>query len=72
MIEKYFSYDGVGPTDEQWKRLIAVQAALEIAKESAGAPTAYDRSNKVENDLDFAAKNIEALADAIQTALDKE
>lgn len=34
MLEKYYAYTGV-ITESQWKRLIAVQAALEVAKESA-------------------------------------
>ncbi|CAH3773908.1 hypothetical protein GQR15_17895 [Escherichia coli] len=71
MLEKYYAYTGV-ITESQWKRLIAVQAALEVAKESARATTAFVRSDKVENDLDYAAKKIEILADAIQSALDKE
>ncbi|MBW4220665.1 hypothetical protein JW314_11925 [Enterobacter roggenkampii] len=71
MLEKYYAYNGEY-TEKQWKRLIAVQAALEVAKESARATTAFSRSDKVENDLDFAAKKIEALADAIQSALEQE
>ena len=63
MLEKYYAYNGQ-MTESQWKRLIAVQAAR--------ATTACVRSDKVENDLDFAAKKIEVLADAIQSALDIE
>lgn len=60
MLEKYYAYTGV-ITESQWKRLIAVQAALEVAKESARATTAFVRSDKVENDLDYAAKKLKFL-----------
>lgn len=70
MLEKYYAL-GTGMSDSQWKRLIAVQAALEVAKESARASTSYVHGDKMENDLAYAAKYIEVLADSIQAALDK-
>ncbi|HCJ7431307.1 hypothetical protein [Citrobacter werkmanii] len=71
MLEKYYAYNGEY-SEKEWKRLVAVQAALEVAKASAVAPTACVRSDKVENDLEYAAKKIAVLADAIQSALEKE
>nr|WP_071986428.1 hypothetical protein [Yersinia aldovae] len=57
------------PTDAQKKRLLAVQAALEIAKASANAADANARTDKVEEDLKHASKGVAGLADAIQAAL---
>ncbi|MCQ6677977.1 hypothetical protein NO393_17915 [Escherichia coli] len=51
------------------KRIIAVNAALEIIKATLSAPT--DAKN-VDFDLGVAAKHIAPLADAIQAAIDKE
>jgi len=73
MIGRYF-LSGVAAqatTDEQHKRLVALQAALEIAKASASAPGANGRSDKVEEDLKYAAKEIHTLADSIRAYLDK-
>jgi hypothetical protein len=55
---------------EKAKRLLAVQAALEIAKASALSADASVHS-RMDDDMEKAAKNIEALADAIQKALEK-
>ncbi|MEY8769008.1 hypothetical protein AB6T85_00945 [Erwinia sp. ACCC 02193] len=72
MLEDYFSKNTpVGVTQEQKQRLLAVQAALELAKASAGASGANTRTDKVEEDLKHAAEKIETLADAIQKALSK-
>lgn len=71
MLEKYYEHDG-WDDEIKWKRLIAVQAALEVAKESARSGSQAARSDKVENDLVYTAKEIGTLADAIQTALAKE
>lgn len=70
MLEKYFGSD-LQSSPEQKKRLLAVQAALEIAKSSASSSTAANRVDKVEYDLKSTAAEVEALADAIQTALGK-
>jgi hypothetical protein len=73
MIEKYF-LSGVAaqaPTDEQHKRLVALEAALEIAKASASAPGANGRTDKVEQDLKYSAKEIHNLANSIRAYLDK-
>ncbi|HDR2474767.1 TPA: hypothetical protein QCI26_004517 [Enterobacter soli] len=69
MLESYFGSAGVSREDKQ--RLLAVQAALEIAKASAGASGANARADKVEEDLKYAAEKIGPLADAIQEALAK-
>lgn len=67
MLENYFwESDG----REKSKRLIAVQAALEIAKSSVSASSSYT-GVKTGADLDFVAEKIEALADALQKALEK-
>lgn len=70
MVLNYFDYQDGPKTEEQHKRIIAMAAALEIAKASASAPSTAGRSDKVENDLIFAAKEINTLAKAIQTFLD--
>ncbi|WP_215846729.1 hypothetical protein [Candidatus Pantoea bituminis] len=58
-------------TNERRKRLLAVQAAVEIAKASVSASSEHPRSDRVEDSLKGAADKIEYLADAIQRALDK-
>ncbi|WP_313624872.1 hypothetical protein [Kosakonia sp.] len=68
MLESYF---GSSATREQKQRILAMQAALEIAKSSAGASVANSRPDKVEQDLKYAAEQIERLADAIQTGMNK-
>ncbi|CAI0826586.1 hypothetical protein [Serratia entomophila] len=70
MLEYYFGSD-LKSSPEQKKRLLAVQAALEIAKSSASSSVAANRVDKVEYDLKSTAAEIEALADAIQKALEK-
>ncbi|ORM73344.1 hypothetical protein HA48_10045 [Pantoea wallisii] len=67
MLENYFGTDDV--TDENKKRLLAVQAALEIAKAAVAAPTS-NSSVKSGYDLDNVAKRVADLADAIQDALE--
>ncbi|HEN3609171.1 TPA: hypothetical protein U5E44_002367 [Yersinia enterocolitica] len=68
MLDSYFGVGAI-PTAEQKKRLLAVQAALEIAKASANAAGANARTDKVEEDLKHASKGVAGLADAIQAAL---
>lgn len=63
MLENYFK-NGLATTDDRTQRLLAVQAALEIAKASANAGNGVMHS-----DLDQAAERIGKLADAIQAAL---
>jgi len=66
MLEGYFDLDGA--TGDQFlkkhKRLLAVQAALEIAKSNSA-------SQYVTNDLDAVKSYISDVADAIQIALEK-
>lgn len=52
------------------RKVIAMAAALEIAKASAGSATAKTHSDKVAHDLNYASQNIEALANAIQRYID--
>lgn len=70
MLEGYFGLPKDGTNTEQWKRYLAVQAALEIAKASAAATSQYDGYAKVQNDMRYLTDNISKLADAIQYALD--
>lgn len=69
MLEKYLVLGGFNTTPEQ-KRVIAVNAALEIAKASVGNWNASAYS-KVDDDLQHVAKEISNLADAIQAAIEK-
>ncbi|MCB5326164.1 hypothetical protein [Yersinia intermedia] len=57
-------------TTENHDRLIAVRAALEIAKASVGSTGAGTQS-KVSADLKAVANELNTLADAIQEALAK-
>ncbi|WP_144815126.1 hypothetical protein [Enterobacter sp. DE0047] len=70
MIDKYLVFGGLKSTPEQ-KRLVAVEAALEIAKASVGS-TGAGTNSKVAADLKAVANEISGLADAIQAALEKK
>lgn len=59
-------------TIKEHKRLVAVSAALEIAKASSSASTNHAGPSKVKADLLYAASEIFRLADAIQDALESE
>lgn len=52
------------------RRVLAVAAALEIAKVSASA-SGRTHSDKVADDLQYAAQHIEKLADAILAVIEK-
>ncbi|EQC1054021.1 hypothetical protein ABN357_05755 [Providencia rettgeri] len=68
MLEDYYAHDGYDD-EAKHKRLLAVQAALEIAKASASSsPPTY---GNMSNDLTAAAEHIGNLADAIQAAISK-
>ncbi|MBK4770988.1 MAG: hypothetical protein FT726_15265 [Pantoea sp. Morm] len=73
MLEGYYDLDGERGTNvaTNRKRLLAMQAALEIAKASAGAAAGQANDSKLKFDLRHATEAIESLADAIQKALDK-
>lgn len=70
MLEGYF--DNSADTDEEaltlTQRLLAVQAALEIAKASVGSTDAATAC-KTDLDLKYVTEQISGLADAIQEAL---
>lgn len=68
MLENYYK-SGTIKTDDETKRLIAVQAALEIAKASVSANTADSNNSKALWDLKHVTQEINALADSIQAAL---
>lgn len=67
MLENYYK-SGPIKTDDETKRLIAVQAALEIAKASVGSSDGADAC-KTDLELKYVAEQISGLADAIQEAL---
>lgn len=72
MLQGYFKSTDGSVSDEQHKKIIAMNAALEVAKASAAAQTACARSDKVENDLKYAAQEVATLAEAIQAYMDAE
>ncbi len=71
MLENYFSQVAKDQAEaiKLNQRLLAVQAALEIAKASVSSSTAIS-GIKSDFDLDNVTKKIGALADAIQGALE--
>lgn len=69
MLDNYFGSTAMS-TVEQRKRLLAVQAALEIAKASASTATSFSGTDKVKYDLTCVEAIVSDLADAIQYALD--
>lgn len=69
MLEDYFSKNTpVGVTQEQKQRLLAVQAALELAKASVGGSDA-STGTRTDSELKYVAELVSPLADAIQNAL---
>ena len=68
MLENYYYQSGSQTTPEK-KRLIAVQAALEIIKTSASASTADSNNSKLRWDIEYATASLDTLADAIQESL---
>ncbi|MGR7806248.1 hypothetical protein ACU6ZY_20205 [Klebsiella aerogenes] len=73
MLENYFAQAAKDQAEaiKLNQRLLAVQAALEIAKAAVGATGAGVQS-KVTPDLKAVSSGINELADAIQAALDKK
>lgn len=73
MLEGYFDLDFFEGDDllRAKKRLLAVRAAVEIAKASVSATSQHPRSDRVEDSLAGVEKQIKSLADAIQEALDE-
>lgn len=70
MLQGYYNSTDGRVSDENHKRILAMNAALEIAKASASASTALARGDKVECDLKSAAEEIATLASAIQSFMD--
>ncbi|MFJ5459003.1 hypothetical protein ACIPT0_17210 [Pectobacterium sp. CHL-2024] len=70
MLDNYFA--GTSKTEEEAitkaQRLLAVQAALEIAKASVGSSDVA-ASCKTDVELKYVAQHVSGLADAIQEAL---
>lgn len=73
MLEGYFDLDGATGADavENKKRLLAVQAALEIAKAAVSSSTA-NSGIRSQMDLRNVSQEVATLADAIQDALEPE
>lgn len=73
MLKDYFLNDKLTSEEyvERYKRLIAVQAAYELAKASASSAGGDAGAHKLKFDLEHATVNITKLADAIQEALEK-
>ncbi|MGS4820042.1 hypothetical protein ACN4GA_13585 [Raoultella terrigena] len=67
MLEEYF---GNAATAEEKKRLLAVQAALEISKAAVSSSTA-NSGIRSQMDLRNVAQEGASLADAIQDALEE-
>ncbi|MDU6686668.1 MAG: hypothetical protein E6470_24075 [Enterobacteriaceae bacterium] len=73
MLEKYYP-SGLGTqpaTDDQQKRIIAVQAALELVKASLSSSGGQATSAKTEQEIKAVINLISPLADAIQEAVNK-
>lgn len=70
MLENFPLNSGSNEVDT-YKRVLAMAAALEIAKASAGASTDKTSSEKVAKDLQSASNNIEELADKILNYIKK-
>ena len=73
MLEGYFDLDGATGDEavENRKRLLAVQAALEISKAAVSATTA-NAGIRSQMDLRNVSQEVATLADAIQDALESE
>ncbi|WP_330985045.1 MULTISPECIES: hypothetical protein [Enterobacterales] len=71
MLEGYFDLDDATGAEaiENRKRLLAVQAALDISKASVSASTA-NSGIRSQMDLRNVAQEVSTLADAIQDALE--
>lgn len=67
MLDNYLQTAG-GKTTPEEKRLIALNAALELAKAALGASSANTHSTRIADSLQGIAKNIDKLVDAIQEA----
>lgn len=70
MLEEYFTWDEAPSGSDKRKRMIAVQAALEIIVSSAGSGSSA-QGGSMANDLIWAKQEVSDLADAIQEALNK-
>lgn len=72
MVEHYFDYDEISGQDliNKRKRVIAVNAALEIIKHAVG-PTGGSAHSRVDQDLESVTEKLDALVNAIQATLDK-
>jgi hypothetical protein len=70
MLENYFgSVSAEDSTKERRRRVMAVNAALEIIK---AAVSASPNSKNTDFELEQAAKHLGPLADAIQSAVEKD
>lgn len=67
MLESYLR-SASGPTSPEKQRVIALSAALELAKAALEASSGTTHSTRVADSLNGVAQCIESLADAIQEA----
>lgn len=70
MLEN-FPLNARSPELETQQRVLAMAAALEIAKASATSSTHKTSSDKLADDLKSATENVEALADTILNYINK-
>ncbi|WP_339026113.1 hypothetical protein [Leclercia pneumoniae] len=71
MLQGYYNSTDGRVSDEEHKRIVAINAALEIAKASAAASNSYVGLNKVEYDLKSASAEVANLAKAIRAFMDE-
>lgn len=67
MLENYLKTGTIATSPER-QRIIALNAALELAKAALGSSSANSHSSRVGDSLEGVTKNIADLADAIQEA----
>ena len=70
MLQGYYNSTDGRVSDENHKRILAMNAALEIAKASATASISYVGVSKVERDLKNATAEVAKLASAIRDFMD--
>jgi len=69
MLESYF---GANAEREKKQRLLAVQAALEIARASVSKGAASTNHHQARTDIEDVTQSLEGLADAIQAILNRQ
>lgn len=71
MLDGYYGLDkNEGDQSNKRKKLLAMQAALELAKAALGNTTQSDSVSQAGNDLKYVSQQLAATADAIRQYLD--